>query len=212
MATPVNTTSGDAAPVNQITRRSILAATAASAAVVAPAGLALASATPDPLVALEASFLDAAAEFYRVCQLLDMAEGELIQDGVCPTMPSAIVGHWHCMSPNEVMRHCQPLDPDGPDEETGLAIVDDLGARRRDYEAARIDNGLGPLQDAMDTARDRYDDVLRAIAMTPAMTIAGLAVKLRLVKRDIDEGTTEYSDDLIDGAVADVERLSGGGS
>lgn len=51
---------------------------------------------------------------------------------------------------------------------------------------------------------------IRAIVDARAETFAGLAVKLRVLARDIADGPTDFTDDLIAGALADAERLAGG--
>ncbi len=69
---------------------------------------------------------------------------------------------------------------------------------------------VGALDAAYRAAVAEEDRILRAIASTPAPTAAGLAVKLRFIKRDIEEGETAYATELVDGAIADAERLAGG--
>jgi hypothetical protein len=63
--------------------------------------------------------------------------------------------------------------------------------------------------EAQNAASDRWFEFIGRIAATPATSAAGVAVKLRIVQYDMDLGETIYTDDLVAGAIADLERLAG---
>jgi hypothetical protein len=62
---------------------------------------------------------------------------------------------------------------------------------------------------AQDAATALWFDCIGPIAATPATSRAGVVVKLRIVQRDLSEGDTIYTDDLLEGAIADLDRLAG---
>lgn len=56
-----------------------------------------------------------------------------------------------------------------------------------------------------------WEVAIDAIAAAPAATITGLAIKLRLIGRDISGGTLSYGgEEMLASALADAERLAGG--
>ena len=68
--------------------------------------------------------------------------------------------------------------------------------------------GLASLYDASEEADRRYDSRFRQIVSTPAMSVAGLAIKVRLMACDISDGISVFGRRLATGAVKDAERLS----
>ena len=50
---------------------------------------------------------------------------------------------------------------------------------------------------------------MKSIATTPATTVAGLAVKLRLLVESFEDGKTDYDREIAQGALNEVELLAG---
>lgn len=61
-----------------------------------------------------------------------------------------------------------------------------------------------------DPAHDAWRNSIQAIAETQATSFAGLAIKLRLIAQDVEDGPTDFAEPLLAGALADAERLAGG--
>jgi hypothetical protein len=81
----------------------------------------------------------------------------------------------------------------------------------------RAEEGVGkPLSNAERRTLERekaaadaeWYRTVAAIASTPARTVAGLAVKLRFVKRDVIMGPSRYAEQMVSTAVADALRLA----
>ncbi len=85
-------------------------------------------------------------------------------------------------------------------------------ARHREQLALQQEVGLEESEDRAEQARCVRDDIEDVIWETPARSIEGVAVKLRIyITRDgeIDEETTYFFPGLLVSAVHDAERLSG---
>ncbi len=85
-------------------------------------------------------------------------------------------------------------------------------ARRREQLALQQEVGLEEFEDRAEQARCVRDDIEDVIWETPARSIEGVAVKLRIyITRDgeIDEETTYFFPGLLVSAVHDAERLAG---
>ena len=52
-----------------------------------------------------------------------------------------------------------------------------------------------------------WHNAVRAIIATPARSLAGLAVKARLLRRELDEGDSVHGLALADSLLADLDRL-----
>lgn len=70
-------------------------------------------------------------------------------------------------------------------------------------EVARCDM----IDEEMDAACKRWFACIARVAATPATTHAGVVVKLRIVQYDFEAGDTSHTDNLLCGAIADLERL-----
>ena len=85
-------------------------------------------------------------------------------------------------------------------------------ARRREQLALQQEVGLEESEDRAEQARCVRDDIEDMIWETPARSIEGVAVKLRIyITRDgeIDEETTYFFPGLLVSAVHDAEGLAG---
>lgn len=60
-------------------------------------------------------------------------------------------------------------------------------------------------------AREAWHAAMQAIVDAPAISFAGLAVKVRLMGKELLEGDSDHRDDLVKSTIADVERLAGKG-
>ena len=64
------------------------------------------------------------------------------------------------------------------------------------------------LNKAEEAQRLRWREACQAIARTPAESMTGIAVKLRVIRRDFDWGKAEFSDAILRSAARDAERLA----
>jgi hypothetical protein len=126
-----------------------------------------------------------------------------------PLLRGVMAGEYHCYSPEAVLSHCQPLDPDGPDAATGDRLAEKMRAAIEKHRAECIKAGLGDLEAAKDAANEAWMRILREMLDTPAQSIAGIAAKLRFVKEDMEIGASDIADEMAAGALADAERLAG---
>lgn len=54
----------------------------------------------------------------------------------------------------------------------------------------------------------RWGEIYETIANTQARSIAGLAVKARMVRKEVTDGQSAYGEMLVEGLIADAERLA----
>ena len=132
------------------TRRGVLAGMAGGAVTVtlhpSTSAAALVTGAVDPLVALEAEFLQADADFNAANLAVDRAEGEgwLGQPHYVP-MPAVMAGDYECSSEAFVRGCCQPDDPDGPSEAERDRLIAELRRRQGPYRDARERAGFAGL-------------------------------------------------------------------
>ena len=78
-----------------------------------------------------------------------------------------------------------------------------------EYDAARAEAGLTALKDAADAAHEPVVSLPKKIIATPAVSFAGVAVKLRQAAYWIEIGCGGPEQELIPSALEDAERLVG---
>jgi hypothetical protein len=206
---------------NQLTRRTLPRATAATAALAAPAALACSLmpaavaapvvATPhDPVIGFYRAMRKAEKRWDSVTDRQDAAADAAWDAGWNVRRPFMTVGNYTCSSVEMVVAACQPNDKDGPPAEKMPALVQEFRRRLTQQRRHRKAAGLGPLDAKVAAAKKEFFRLSRAFATAPALTMAGLVIKLRLVKSDIDDGPSLWAKPLIAGALADAKRLMGG--
>ena len=81
--------------------------------------------------------------------------------------------------------------------------------RERERQAQRKAAGLIPLDEAEITEREEWERLARLLIDTPAVAVAGIAVKLRRIAAMADDGWSEQIADLARSALRDTEQLAG---
>jgi hypothetical protein len=108
-----------------------------------------------------------------------------------------------------MQRGRQLIDPTG----SGMRIVESAAERLRDdiaaYEKARNDTGITALQAAEAAAFKAWEGLVDKIIATPAQSFAGLAVKLLIVREDMEVAPSEMQEEMVASALADAARLGG---
>jgi hypothetical protein len=194
--------------LQQIARRGALSAATSAAIAASPividAGIERGS--PDPVVALGKAERAAWAEFTSTSAERDRREGRyrLI------SAPRLAIGRRECRAPEEVMQRGRELiDPAG----SGMEIVESAAERLREdiaaYEKARNDTGITALQAAEAAAFTAWEGLVDKIIATPAQSFAGLAVKLLIVREDMEVAPSEMQEEMVASALADAARLGG---
>jgi hypothetical protein len=80
-------------------------------------------------------------------------------------------------------------------------------ARFREWGAYFETNNI--IDEESDALCKRWFDCIERIAATPATSLAGVVVKLDIVRYDLEEGETGHTDNLAASAIADLKRLGG---
>lgn len=187
-----------------VTTAAIATIPAAARSITAPVGT---PPTPDPFVELGRRLLRAERRYNRISALHDRAEGNALQAGFSINRPFMMVGMRHCGSAKDI-EHAAAEAGFSPERGAQLARIfrSRLAHQRRQRTAA----GLDAIDAKLKAARAEYWRLYRAVAKAPAMSIAGLAVKIRLMAAEITEGHTDHGDRLARGAVRDAKRLAAG--
>jgi hypothetical protein len=104
-------------------------------------------------------------------------------------------------------------------DETQKARDDAEGAFMEAHGCWPCEEGADPnfdhsLYDAQEEAESAWEDSRGAIIDTPAVTVAGIAVKLRHISRELEDGSIIVDHDLaiLASVLADAERLTRGGA
>jgi len=185
----------------------------ATALLAAPviAAPAAAAATPDPLIALGAATRKADRRWSRACDARNDAEHQAsaATGERWWTYFYVQVGNQECTSPSMVMACCQPNNPSGPTAEEGRKLAAELRRGIRARARRRLAAGLGPYDREVKDARRAWNGAMKAVADTPAITVAGIAAKLRIIRNDFLDGETGHSGSILRSAFRDAERLSG---
>jgi hypothetical protein len=186
-------------------------ATAAATALLAAPALAVTvpvATIPDPLIALAVAERKAYRRMDRALDARDEAEGAA--GGQRQFLhPWVEAGNYVCHSPSMVLAACQPNDPAGPSAEEGQALVAELRRKIRAYRRRWLAAGLGPYDREVREATREWHAAMTALSATPAVTFAGIAVKLRVIRHDFRDGATDYSGPILRSAICDAERLAG---
>lgn len=77
-----------------------------------------------------------------------------------------------------------------------------------EYERAYAETGLAALKEEVDAAQEHAFSFVRKIITTPAVSVEGVAVKLRQAIYWIKIGTEGPEQELVRSALEDVERLA----
>ena len=187
-----------------------LVSAAALRATITPGAALAASIAADPLVALGAAERKADRRCHRAWARQDEAEGRARKAGFNIDVPIMAVGTYGCVSVEEVVTAAQDagFSPDRMQELTEVYRQRVADARRQ-----RIAAGLRPFDKEAKAANAEWDRIMRAIVNTQATSYAGLAVKLRIIKPDMeDDGDTKHSVPLIRSALRDALRLAKAGA
>jgi len=115
----------------------------------------------------------------------------------------------HCMTRANVLARCKPQNPDGPSLQEGERVWKEYAAEMAAYRARRRKLGLRPVDADIKKYRATWARALGTLARTPAQSVIGLAVKLRVIRDDFRDGEMIYSDRMLRSAVRDAERLAG---
>jgi hypothetical protein len=85
-------------------------------------------------------------------------------------------------------------------------------SREAERQAQREAAGLRPFDEARDATWAEWNRLMQVLVDTPAVSLAGLLVKLRQIAEDIgpDDEICIYTGDLVRSALRDAERLAGG--
>jgi hypothetical protein len=113
-----------------------------------------------------------------------------------------------CYSGAQLLRHCQPTDPRGPTVERSREFVREIRRLRARYRSERRKAGLDSADKERDAAVSECEGLLFQIARTPSTTIDGLAIKIRVLKKDLEDGRTDTCKAMARGALADARRLA----
>ena len=165
-------------------------------------------AVPDPLIALAEAVRKADRRWCRACDARDEAE-KACGGPYHYLPPRIIVSNYECTSPRMILSACQPHAPNGPTAEEGQALAGQLRLKIRAYRRRRLAAGLGPYDREVEQAERAYYAGREALSTTPAITVAGLAVKLRMIRNDFRDGGSDHSGPILRSALRDAERLAG---
>jgi hypothetical protein len=81
--------------------------------------------------------------------------------------------------------------------------------RQQEKDALYKELGLDDIDDRLEPHYQRRDDLEYRITETPATSVAGIAVKLRLFARHTDSESGDFVHDFVLSALRDAERLAG---
>ena len=193
---------------NNIDRRALLrrAGTLATAAAAISTLPALASTARDPLEDISAA-LDASIErSCAVANAIDEAEEAAREAGFQIDRAPMTVGYNACISAECVERSAAEA---GFSPERTRELVGVWQDRERERQAQRKAAGLIPLDEAEITEREEWERLARLLIDTPAVAVAGIAVKLRRIAAMADDGWSEQIADLARSALRDTEQLAG---
>ena len=202
-----------------ISRREALRAGASALALALIPAAALAAMPADhpdaELLALEAELRAADDGYHVACVALDRAENAVEfrnekdqQTAIWP--PSVTVSdRWGCRSEDEIASRCQPTDPKGPAPAERDKLIELYRQREANRTEAREQAGLGPLDQSMADATERWEAAREAITGAQAQSFAGLLVKARIVSKDLNDGPACFAEEIVESLVADLERLVG---
>lgn len=187
-----------------------LVSAAALRATIAQAAPVAALAQPDPLLALGAAVEAAQQRCNRAAVQEDEACAAARKAGFNVSHPMMAVGRYSgCCSVREIKRAA---------EEAGFGVerqAELIGVYRRRLAQRRqqsIAAGLRPFEVELRNAEREWRRAMQAIVTTPAISYAGLAVKLRLIKEEMEDGKTSHGDELAQSAYRDAQRLAAGGA
>ncbi len=193
---------------SDISRRRALATIGAGAAATATGTAALAVSPDHPdaaLLALERELREADEAEGIAALAVDRAESALSNPPTShPVIAVKVGSFWGCTSEDQIRWACDNQD-------FSQAECDQLVAQYHEEEAARKAEreplGLAPLDDALKVAGDRWKNVRRQIATTPANSVEGAAVKFRLVMEGLENGSTGWEEISGHMALETLERL-----
>ena len=167
----------------------------------------------DPLIALETEYDRADAAWLAAGRAQEQAEIELWRNQPhYVSMPAVMAGDYHVMSEEEIHARCQPVFSAGPSETERDALLADFQRRQKAYPEAREKAGLKPFDDAVEKAQKDYRAAVKAIIATPAVSLEGIAVKVRRLAEDIYPDTNPDESALAASVLEALERLAEGGA
>lgn len=109
---------------------------------------------------------------------------------------------------------CESPITDGPDQPLGAAVAG-FGGREawegfdRVWRAVEARGECPHGSAEVEAARERLHRAGEVFAATPALTLRGVAVKLRHIVQDVEDGHPAWFRPLLHGTLRDVERLAG---
>ncbi len=194
---------------SDISRRRALATIGAGAAATAAGTTALADTNPlvtktDPLVALEHELIEADKAEGRAAAALDDAESETWLGKGYPIVAAVEAGKYYCVTEPELRERCREQGMEADEER----LVGTFRERQAAYRKGRVEAGLKPLDDALAAASAHYSRHREMIATTPAQTVEGVAVKVRLLADSAENGSTGVEGEATRTALEALERLA----
>jgi hypothetical protein len=159
----------------------------------------------DPLGELERQFIRNQKRSDRASIALEKAEISARKAGLPIKWPWMRVGDYGCHSAQEVKERSLAA---GFSRQHTAQLLREFRGMEQDTRRAREAAGLDVLDAEIDACNREHDRLLEAIAIKPARSVADLAVKIRFMRRDIQDGKTNWADAIATSAVDDAELLA----
>ncbi len=160
---------------------------------------------PEPIIRLYEAWKVADKRLRRAYKQLDEGEGTARARGAAlHGIRGLTVGRQHCLSGRQIERAGSEA---GFSKKRIAELVGHLREQEIEARTRREAAGLKPLDVEAKTARAEWNRALATIARTPSRSFAGLAVKLRFIAADIQDGPTREANKMARSALADALRL-----
>ena len=113
--------------------------------------------------------------------------------------------HMECLHTTGEYEIRQSIHPD----DVAPAIAK-LNRHEKKYRAEREAVGVAPFDDAVEAARDVFDESLDLLIETPAQTLPGVRAKMAIFAERIAIGDHPSDDEFAQSIIADLDRLIAG--
>jgi hypothetical protein len=157
---------------------------------------------PDPVIAAWGRVQAAEKAWARAYDAAEEAAQKARAAGFSPLRPMVRVNGTDCLDLSSARRHAREL----PAREAAMAIEAMQNALRA-WQTRRRAVGLAPFDAAEKRAGREWRAAMRAMADTRATTAKGVILKLKLIGLELRDGKTNYGENILASAIADLARM-----